>query len=385
MRQLIKSKLTHKIRMPELPEVERVSRIFRDHGLNQRITSVSANEDNIIFCDSPGSHERFIQCLNGSKISEVGRKGNYFYIRVESGSEPTKQHYWIVMHLGMTGDVKIRGGVWHSYASHKEYAVKRSKGVEAEEININEPSTIWPPRFHKFLVVFENGVELAFTDPRRLGRIRILEGVETPLDHHPLNALGFDPILNMPSLGDFTKMVQTRKNCAIKALLLDQSFSAGIGNWIADEVLYQARIHPLERCGAVNDAQLMALHEAIERVCCTAVKHNADSRLFPEWWLFHFRWTHKKKGRDFEGREIVVVTAGGRTSAVVPALQKLNKVGVKKEKEVVVKKEEVKVELKEELKEKEKRGGKRKVEVKNEEEASTLSGRMTRSKSRKLS
>ena len=71
--------------------------------------------------------------------------------------------------------------------------------------------------------------EVAFVDPRRLGRIRLCQ---EPLKELPISALGFDPILSMPSKEWFHSTL-VKRNCPIKALLLDQSFSAGIGNWVA--------------------------------------------------------------------------------------------------------------------------------------------------------
>lgn len=52
----------------------------------------------------------------------------------------------------------------------------------------------------------------------------------------------------------------------IKALLLDQSFAAGVGNWIADEVLFQAKVHPASRCGNLDDTQLRDIHSSLRDV-----------------------------------------------------------------------------------------------------------------------
>ena len=68
-------------------------------------------------------------------------------------------------------------------------------------------------------------------DARRLGRVRLCA---SPLTEPPISALGFDPILSMPSFDDFEPLV-LRTARPIKALLLDQSFSAGVGNWLAGE------------------------------------------------------------------------------------------------------------------------------------------------------
>jgi len=80
-------------------------------------------------------------------------------------------------------------------------------------------------------------LELAFLDARRLGRIRLCA---EPLNEPPISELGFDPILSMPTLEDFTLQVSKRK-APIKAVLLNQSFSAGVGNWVAGKSLLLLR------------------------------------------------------------------------------------------------------------------------------------------------
>ena len=87
---------------------------------------------------------------------------------------------------------------------------------------------------HQFIIHFsatstEPATQLAFLDARRLARIRL---AREPLKEPPISELGFDPILSMPTLEDFKKMV-LKRSCPIKALLLDQGFSAGVGNWVA--------------------------------------------------------------------------------------------------------------------------------------------------------
>ncbi|KAJ6706511.1 FORMAMIDOPYRIMIDINE-DNA GLYCOSYLASE [Salix purpurea] len=114
----------------------------------------------------------------------------------------------------------------------------------------------------------------------------------------------------------------SKKKIAIKALLLDQSFVSGIGNWIADEVLYQARIHPLQIASSLSRESTATLHKCIKEVIRYAVEVDADCDRFPLEWLFHFRWG-KKPGK-VNGKEIDFIVAGGRTTAYVPGLQKLN-------------------------------------------------------------
>ena len=102
------------------------------------------------------------------------------------------------------------------------------------------PPPGWPPRFVKLRLTFDDGGELAIADGRRLGRIRLRHD---PRREPPLTGLGFDALRELPPPARFHELLTARAS-PIKAVLLDQSFAAGVGNWIADEVLYQARIAP---------------------------------------------------------------------------------------------------------------------------------------------
>lgn len=136
----------------------------------------------------------------------------------------------------------------------------------------------WPPKWWKLLLVFDDGTRFAFTDMRRFGRLSLHKD---PLNEDPLNRLGFDPLLDMPTLARFTELLRGhahRKALKMKALLLDQAFSAGVGNWVADEVLYQARMHPEQPVCDLSAAQVKALHDALNMVIqvrggCRAARH----------------------------------------------------------------------------------------------------------------
>lgn len=92
-----------------------------------------------------------------------------------------------------------------------------------------------------------------------------------------------------------------------------------------DEILYNARVHPEQYSNTLTDSQLSQLHKSILYVCSTAVDLLADSERFPEEWLFKHRWGKGKKDQKQtlpNGDKIVYLTVGGRTSAVVPSVQK---------------------------------------------------------------
>ena len=106
----------------------------------------------------------------------------------------------------------------------------------------------WPPRFTRLVLEFDDGGALAIADGRRLGRIRLRR---EPTAEPPSRASGSTRSAGCPPPARFRALARARA-APVKALLLDQSFAAGVGNWIADEVLYQARIAP-RRPGPIAD------------------------------------------------------------------------------------------------------------------------------------
>ncbi|KAJ1917312.1 hypothetical protein H4219_003271 [Mycoemilia scoparia] len=321
--------------MPELAEVERARSLIHERCLGMIVKEAHADEDKILFAGT--NHEEFMNRITSEKIVGTGRHGKYFYVHL-SNNAPT-----ILMHFGMTGDIKFKG--------------EKDEPIRVERFDMGEA---WPPKYTKFWLhlVGDDGAEctLAFTDPRRLGRVRLIDG--DPETQPPLSQLGFDPILSPPKLSDFIKSVRKRQ-VPIKALLLDQKFSSGVGNWIADEVLFQSQVHPAQYSNTLDDEQLETILRNIIDICTQAVKCKADMRIFPKEWLFHYRWG---KGKGIvcklpDGRVITHETIGGRTTAIVADVQKLNnnagngiekkkrptkkcKISVESKISVVVKKEE---------------------------------------------
>jgi formamidopyrimidine-DNA glycosylase len=107
----------------------------------------------------------------------------------------------------------------------------------------------------------------------------------------------------------------------IKASLLLQRHFPGVGNWMADEVLWQAKIHPRMASGEIEGARLGALWKSIRFVCAGAMKHvSHDFSDPPRGWFFHERWSVGGKcPRD--GTKLKRDTIGGRTTAWCPKCQ----------------------------------------------------------------
>ena len=154
-------------------------------------------------------------------------------------------------------------------------------------------------------------------DGRRLGRIRLRQD---PATEPPIAGLGFDALRGLPGAARFRELARERA-APVKALLLDQSFAAGVGNWIADEVLYQARIAPRRPARSLSDPELDRLRARLRSVVRVAVGARADSDRYPRAWLFHRRWG-SRPGVTVRGDIIRRETVAGRTAAWVPAVQR---------------------------------------------------------------
>jgi formamidopyrimidine-DNA glycosylase len=278
--------------MPELPEVEYGRKCAEFVALGRRIVHVSCADDPIVFDNQPGATVRKV--LEGRQVLNVARKGKYIWFELD-------KRPWPIFHFGMTGDFRSPQGPILHLASHGR----------------NELAT-WPPRFPKIHLLFDDGGELVMTNKRRLGRIRIQSD---PLKVPPISKLGFDPLLEMPSLSNFRTLLKKRKR-TIKGLLLDQSFIAGVGNWIADEVLYQAQLHPERRAHQMTEKESQNVYRKLIDVIGTAVSVDARKDLFPADWLFHRRWGKAADTKTIDGKKIIHIDVAGRTSAIVPSLQK---------------------------------------------------------------
>lgn len=194
--------------MPELPEVESARALVEAHGAGKVISDVIALEqgggprsglfDDIVFsgCPSADAAKAF---LVGRTLVSARRRGKQMFWTL-SGGGPS-----LLCHFGMTGSISVLPpGRVAVAAKYKSFAVD---------------ATSWPPRFTKFEIVLGDGTRLAFSDPRRLGRVLFLEG--DPLTQLPLSALGPDAWTDLPPLDAFSRACRGR-DVPIKALLLDQ-------------------------------------------------------------------------------------------------------------------------------------------------------------------
>jgi formamidopyrimidine-DNA glycosylase len=234
------------------------------------------------------------------------------------------------MHFGMTGECSLC--LWYR-VSHIRIGWLHIKEKQTSYTNLYnrtkaEERDMWPPKFWKFhLLTDDPDIEIAFTDPRRFGRVRLIDCAGSEIRTlPPLSDNGPDPVVD-PQVFTYEYLLEkTRsRHVPIKALLLDQAMISGIGNWVGDEVLYQARLHPEQYCDEFSEKEIKKLYEAVRHVCQTAVDKLADSDEFPSDWLFRYRWgkgaANSTKALP-NGEKLAFMTVGGRTSCFAPRLQK---------------------------------------------------------------
>ena len=343
--------------MPELPEVESARRHIAKHCLNKKLTRVDFTEcgghardgleDEIVIDESLLSNKG--RELIGRALVGTFRKGKYIVWELGKPGETS-----LVFHFGMTGNFRIRGVPEHIHY-YKSSSIKPDDDPKADEEAVKSQakrqkktkkdgeeeggddevivgsSAKWPPRFTKALFHFDGGIEVAFTDPRRLGR---LHSRKEPRKEHPIVELAADPLHEMPTAEEFRALVAKAGTREIKTVLLDQSsIVSGIGNYLADECLHQARIHPCQRVHELEEDEINRLRECILKVCTIACQCLQDKQDFPSGWLFHGRWDPKhERDKNPNRLHIEEIKVGGRTTFFEPERQVLRKNGSKSRK-----------------------------------------------------
>lgn len=275
--------------MPELPEVEHARRLLARAAVGRRVVRANVADDELVIVDGPKAVRR---ALEGKTIESAERRGKWLWLALDRPPHP-------LFHFGMTG----------SFRTREDAPLRLKSGPRRVDVG-------WPPRFTKLELLLDDGAMLAFTNARRLGRVLLRND---PSSEPPISELGFDPLIDLPSASAIAALL-ARRSGPIKGALLDQSFAAGVGNWVADEVLYQARIDPRRSASSLDAAEARRLRSKLAHVVTLAVEVDADAERYPARWLFHHRW--EKGQRTAAGERIEHLTIAGRTTAWVPSRQR---------------------------------------------------------------
>lgn len=270
--------------MPELAEVDYFRKRW-NAGLKQRIEAVELHAAKRIFRGIDVG--AFGRALSGATLERSESRGKQMLFVAKKRGE--KSHAWIGLHLGMTGELRVE---------KPDYA----------------------PAKHDHLLLRQAKRALVFEDARQFGRILFDEGVEAPKWWAGLPP---DLLSEKFTLAELEKFLKRRAKAPIKAVLLMQERFPGIGNWMADEILWRAAIHPKQAAGSLDAKQAKALYREIRWVCREALRIIGTKWGDPpKSWLFPHRW---EKGGTCPrtGAKLQHATIGGRTTCWSPARQKL--------------------------------------------------------------
>jgi len=274
--------------MPELPEVETIASALRQGGrggesiTGWRVRGVDVLWPRTLAAPLP---EEFAARIAGQRVTGIGRRGKFLLIYLTQDT--------LLIHLRMTGDLRVEPAV-------------------AED----QPIPLQP---HDRLVLwFDNGMRLAFNDPRKFGRAWLVGDIQEVVAN--LGPEPFDAVFTPDWL---YAALQKHGKRQLKPLLLDQSFIAGLGNIYTDEALFSARLHPLSAAGSLTYEQSRALWQAIRGVLEEGIRRNGAS----------FDWVYRGGKFEFQvyqktgqpctkcGTPIQKITVGQRGTHFCPICQ----------------------------------------------------------------
>ena len=260
--------------VPELPDVEAYRRFFGTHATGRTVRGVWA-DPTIVRNTTPIALAR---ALKGRRFAEPERLGKWLIAWTDGPA--------LLLHFGMTG-----GLVW--------------SGDEPER-----------HRHDRLVLELNGGEELRYRNMRKLGGVWLAHDADEV--GRVLGPLGPDAL-------DLTRRrfleLLARRRGGVKAALMDQTLLAGVGNLIADEALWQARIHPRRRVETLTEDERARLHAAVRTVIRESIRHHGRIPLKRTWLL-------SVRGRPDAtcprcGTPLSRTEAGGRTTYFCPSCQPL--------------------------------------------------------------
>jgi formamidopyrimidine-DNA glycosylase len=255
--------------MPELPEVETV-RIGLSALLPKRQIATVTYDWPKGFPNAEADVQRF---LLKARVRAVRRRAKVLIIDLDT-------EYSLVIHLKMTGQLVFVGYPQkQSPASGRRSSVGAGAGADVR-FGAGHPNDsligVLPDASTRVTFTFEDGSKLFFNDQRKFGWVRLLPTVEVEqLDF--FKKVGPEPLSDDFTAADFIARLMRRKNSGIKAVLLDQTVVAGIGNIYADESLWAAKIHPETKVADIPTAKRMVLYKELRNILNLAIEKGGST------------------------------------------------------------------------------------------------------------
>ncbi|MGZ4963349.1 MAG: Fpg/Nei family DNA glycosylase [Limisphaerales bacterium] len=263
--------------MPELAEVEYYRKQW-DRGIGEKIHHVLTHE-NRIFRGSDLPQLR--KALTGAVLQSSETHGKQMLFRFSKNA-------WLGLHLGMTGELRVEAANYES-KKHDHLVLQQAKG------------------------------SLVFNDARQFGRIRFSVSKDAP---RWWNELPVSVLTKEFTLEHMRNFLMRHGKAPLKAVLLAQAGFPGVGNWMADEILWQAKVHPARKPNTLRATEIKKLHSSVRLVCSEAMRIvGKDWGDLPDTWLFNYRW--KRGGHcPRDKAPLQHATIGARTTCWCPRCQK---------------------------------------------------------------
>jgi formamidopyrimidine-DNA glycosylase len=239
--------------VPELPEVETARKLIAERALHRTIVAVDDTDSYVCRPHAPG---QIRDALLGRQLTAAHRRGKTMWCET-SGLDGSAEHGSaehgsaehgpdLGLHLGMAGRIVV-----------ETPGLETAWGGEPFRRDAQPARAQWD----RFRLDFADGGSLVLFDKRRLSRVRLNPG---------LAALG--PDAGTVTEAEFRDLVR-RGTVAVKARLLDQSKIAGVGNLLADEALWQARISPQAPAGSLSRPAVSRLYQSLQAALASAEAH----------------------------------------------------------------------------------------------------------------
>jgi formamidopyrimidine-DNA glycosylase len=277
--------------VPELPEVESARAVIEQAALGRKISDVDDTDSWVCRPHHPGEIR---EALVGRRLTAAHRRGKSMACDTSGVGRSRATGPQLGIHLGMSGRILIMDTDGASAEGGDYLGGRYTRAAD-------EPNR--KPVWDRFTIRFEDGGSLRLFDKRRLGRVRL---------DPDLDRLG--PDAELITAKDFASRVGASA-APVKARLLDQSVVAGVGNLLADETLWQARISPRRPAQSLSPDELVLLRRALRKSTRAAIRNGGvHTGTIIE---------HRQAGRHCPrcGAEMTRATVGGRTTWWCPQEQ----------------------------------------------------------------
>lgn len=290
--------------MPELPEVETIVNDLKKIVIGRKITDV--------WCDAPKlikqpDLEKIKKQIKNLEIKDIYRRGKNILFDLSND-------FTLLIHQKMTGHLLY--GLW---------AIKNKKVIPLIDHDLKDPVN----SYIHFIIFLDNSYQIALSDLRKFAKI-IFAKKENIEKLKELKELGPDPLDKNFTFDQFKKILKNKRG-KIKTILMDQTIIAGIGNIYSDDILWWAKIHPLQPVQLLTNDELKRLYQTMRKVLKTGLRYRGAS-------ISDYRDPYGKKGQYDQIRKVYRresqkcyrcgtlikrIKVGGRSSCYCPHCQKI--------------------------------------------------------------